>query len=83
MRVSPRSPLPLVHPPNSPPAVQAQADQTQAEQPQPPGAAPGAGQSGEQDPSATDRPTPEQVADRVYQLLLQDLRIQRERLGKS
>ena len=30
----------------------------------------------------TDRPDPEQVADRVYELMRQDLRLERERIGR-
>jgi hypothetical protein len=55
--------------------------QAQAEQEQAPGGAPGTEQAEPRADPAADEPSPEQVADRVYELLLRDLRIERERLG--
>jgi hypothetical protein len=57
--------------------IQAQAETEQAS-----GAAPGTSQaSGAARPAAA-KPDPEQVADRVYELFCQDLRIESERLGR-
>ena len=77
LHVSDRAQLPLVHPISQSGPVQAQAEQEQA-----PGAAPGRDQADARAEPAPEQPSPEQVADRVYELLLQDLRIERERLGR-
>ena len=77
LRVPDRAQLPLVRPISGVGPVQAQAEQEQA-----PGAAPGGDQAGARAQPAAEQPSPEQVADRVYELLLQDLRIECERLGR-
>lgn len=77
LRVPDQTELPLVHPVSSVGSVQAQADQEQAS-----GATPGGEEDGAQTQSSADQPSPEQVADRVYELLVQELRVERERLGR-
>jgi hypothetical protein len=54
--------------------VQRQEEETET-------SAPAAGGAGETDRSQARGPTPQQIADLVYELLRQDLRVERERLG--
>jgi hypothetical protein len=83
MRSVSRASLPLARAPEPPPATQpTSADPASVQAQRDEGEAGGEDQGAERPGGSTGaRPSPQQVANRVYQLLRQDLRIERERVG--